>query len=89
MLADARRNLKTFSAVGITERLPESCELFRARMGWSRNIPLYAKNVNPSRPNIDHFSDDVVTAIRKHNTLDIELYDYAIDLFERALDETY
>jgi hypothetical protein len=78
----AKENLlKSFSAIGISERFEESLVLFAELYGWQ--IPFYEnRKVSKTRPQID---PKAVEMIREHNRLDIELYEFGKQLFEESL----
>jgi hypothetical protein len=87
MLKEAKHNLETFfSVVGLAERFDESVILLKRAFGWK--TPLYVRhNVTKDRPRQERIPEDVLGLIKEHNTLDIELYRFAADLFEKALGE--
>ena len=84
MLELAKRNLATFSAVGLTERFDESLILFRRRLRWK--LPLYrSKNVAPDTIRQEEQPVEVRARVEKGNHLDLELYDFAMKLFDRQI----
>ena len=87
ILEQAKKNLQEyFSIVGITERFDETLILMKEKLGWSSNPYYYRRNTNKnvsySQLNI---KEDTLVTIRKYNQLDLELYKYANELFERDL----
>ena len=83
MLEQAKRNLRRhFAMVGLTERFDESVVLLKRILGWSDMLYL-PRLVNPQRPARTDLADSVVEPIRDRNKLDLELYRYARELFER------
>lgn len=58
--------------------------LFKRTFGW-KNIFYIKKNVTESRPCKEDIPKLTVTAIEKYNKLDIELYRYAKDMFDRLI----
>ena len=83
----AKKNLvKYFTAVGLTERFDESILLFKKRLGW-KNIFYYKINVSKTRPKKRNVSQDAIDIIKKYNQLDIDLYNYAKDIFEKMLEK--
>jgi hypothetical protein len=81
MLERAKAHLRTFSAVGLTERFDESLILFRRRLDW--RMPFYvSKNVAPSGTSAPSIPDDVRSALVERNADDLELYRFAAGLFE-------
>jgi hypothetical protein len=79
----AKRNLRAFGVVGLTERFNESFILLRRALEW--RLPMYM-SVNAARGTESGPVDvSAVAAIRARNRLDLELYDFARDLFESAV----
>ena len=78
----AKENLtRSFQVVGLCERFEESLLLMMKSFGWQ--VPFYenwkvAKNRSAIEPR-------VVDMIREHNRFDLELYDFAKNLFEENL----
>ena len=83
----AKRNLaEHFSVVGLSERFDESLLLFKREFGW-RNIYYVKHNVTRERPLKEEVPPEERALIERHNELDIELYRYARERFERAIRE--
>ncbi len=82
VLDAAKENLtRSFRVVGLCERFQESLWLMMASFGW--DVPFYEnRKVAKIRPSIE---PNVINAIREHNRLDFELYDFAKELFEENL----
>ena len=77
----AKENVRKCAAVGITERFDESILLFKKKLGWS-SCYYVRENVTPSiRVNRNQVSRDVEMAIREYYLLDIELYQYCLEIF--------
>lgn len=86
MVDEAKWNLENcFSVVGIMERFNESLECLRAAFGWRDVAPSSSRNVNKSRPRLNDIPPPTLDAIRQINRFDIELYDFAVGLFEEQL----
>jgi hypothetical protein len=80
-LTRAKSNLVEFSALGLTERFDESLILFRRRLGWK--MPFYiSKNVAHSAARPVKRTDATWRLLEEHNRLDMELYEFATDLFD-------
>jgi hypothetical protein len=81
-LEKAKRHLAdTFSVVGISDRFEESLMLMAATFGWE--VPFYeSRKVAKSRPKRD---PETVEMIRKHNRLDLELYEFGKSLLDAGL----
>ncbi|MEM6612585.1 MAG: sulfotransferase family 2 domain-containing protein [Cyanobacteria bacterium P01_C01_bin.72] len=88
-LAVAKQNLQhNFAVVGIQERFDESLLLLHQKLGWNKMPFYYRRNTNRSNSYSRlEISADALSIIRKHNELDLELYEYANHLFERDLEQ--
>lgn len=76
----AIRNLRAFSAVGLTERFDESLIIFKRTFGWG--APFYfSRNVSDSGPHPQSVQDDVIEPIRDRNGLDLRVRDVAREIF--------
>jgi hypothetical protein len=75
-LERAKRNLEQFLVVGLTERFEETFVLLRRALRF--RLPFYVtRNVSPPL----EIADGVRARIAEHERLDLELYDFAQDLF--------
>ena len=82
-LEQAKRNLGTFLVVGLTERFNDSFILLRRALGW--RLPMYM-SVNAARSSEGAPVDEgAIAAIRERNRFDLELYDFARELFAAAV----
>ena len=83
----AKTNLQQFLGVGLTERFDESFILIRRALGWK--LPMYATR-NARKTSEDAPARELSTAalelIRDRNRLDLDLYDYADELLQAAID---
>lgn len=79
-LADAKEHLGNFLVVGITERFEETFALFRRSA--KLRVPVYiTTNVSPPfEP-----SKRAIDLIRERNQLDLELYNFALELFRHQI----
>ncbi len=75
-LEEAKHNLEGFLVVGLTERFEETFALMRRALRF--RIPLYASRL--VAPPLE-VSGRAVDLLREQNELDLELYDFARDLF--------
>lgn len=82
-LERAKHNLAAhFAVVGLHARFEESLQLMKHRFGWT--VRSYeSKNQTPDRPPIEGIPRETRDAILRVNALDVELYDFAVALFER------
>lgn len=79
-LESAKEVLSTeFDFVGITEKMEESIQLFYHYMGWQ--VPEWTP-VHNTTEREKTYPQEVLDAIAKRNWADIELYQYAVKLFE-------
>jgi Galactose-3-O-sulfotransferase len=77
----AKENLQNHFVVGLTEEFDASLRLMSERFGW--NVKSYTKkNVTRRKPRIDTLDAETLASLRRANTLDIELYRFARELFE-------
>lgn len=89
MLETAKKNLDTyFTVVGLTEDFLRTLFLMKVRFGWKKHVYFRSRHVNKARPKREHTEESPYRAIRDHNQLDMELYDYGRSLFTRQLAET-
>lgn len=89
MLDEAKRVLSDqVDFLGITERYEESVRLFAQQLGWQQPVAIERLNVSPNRQSAADLPPSTRAAILEHNELDIELYTFAADLFERRLSST-
>jgi len=81
----AKNNLsRYFSLIGLTERFDESLALAKLTFGWQ--LRQYADfNVTSVRPSTDNIPLEVRELIAERYQFDIQLYEYATDLFDRMM----
>jgi hypothetical protein len=81
----AKHNLRHyFSVVGLSERFEESLALMKLRFGWKLNS--YSSfNVTRARPKKRDLPGGTLDLIHQKNAFDIELYEYAQQIFEEAV----
>lgn len=85
MLEAAKSNLKNyFQVVGLTERFDETLILLKEKLSW-RNVHYLKKNTTKNRPKSEQHSSQVLATLKKYNELDLELYSYAEELFEKQI----
>lgn len=82
MLEVAKRRLRDdFAVVGLTERFDETLLLLKWTLGW--NTLWYTReNATRHRPRTRDISSDTIDNVLGVNSLDVELYRYAVDLFK-------
>lgn len=79
MLLLAKTHLESMAFFGITERFDDSLRLLTYTFGW--NLPTKYESLNRSTAKRE-MTPELETAIRNANELDIELYNYATQLFD-------
>jgi len=88
LLVRATRNLEDrFVVAGLTERFDETLLVMRERLGWTRSIWYRQENVTRNRPALAEIDEDTRALIVERNGLDIELYRYVRDRFEREISD--
>ena len=86
MLSVAKRNLDRHDVVGLTEEFDQSLLLLANAFDWRR--PYYVKqNVSRRSGSREELDDVTRAAIIACNSLDVELYRYGRELFERQVAE--
>jgi hypothetical protein len=88
MLDLAKNNLQRyFLAFGLTEYYDESLILFKKMLGW-RQFPFYQKkNVHHKKPANSELSNREKEILVRYNHYDIELFEYARQLFENRVNK--
>lgn len=81
MLEQAKKNIvKHFLTVGLTEKTPEFLALLASLFCFSlEDVPI--ENVNKQRSSILSVSNEALSAIEKHNSYDVELYEFVQKLW--------
>uniref|UniRef100_A0A183F255 Heparan-sulfate 6-O-sulfotransferase n=1 Tax=Heligmosomoides polygyrus TaxID=6339 RepID=A0A183F255_HELPZ len=80
LLESAKRNLRSMAFFGIKEKMDDSQMMFERLFNLSFNRRLSAWS--RSKSNDTDVSPEQMKLIRERNDLDIELYNYAVKLFE-------
>lgn len=81
----AKRNLALhFTAFGIAEHFDESLFLFKRLLGW-QNIYYASQHVAKNRPARREIPSPAIKLIEKHNSFDMELYEFAKQRFEDVI----
>lgn len=84
MLAAAKANLEGFAVAGATERFDESLVAMIRAFGWGR-VRYVTTNVDPNRAARAPLTDRELALVREHNALDLELYAWAAERFQREV----
>lgn len=86
LLKRAKSNLSEhFATVGLTERFDESLVLLRRAFGWPLELRYWKRLVNKERPKPDSVGPRTLEVRRERNWLDLQLYEYACELFEQQI----
>jgi len=78
-LKSAKRNLRKFFFVGITEDMDAGAPILCKMLGYPP--PKTAPHINQTRPPQKAYSEKLIQEIRERNWADIELYNYAKKLY--------
>jgi len=85
LIEKAKMNLNRIYAFGLQERYQESVEIIMNMIGWDKHkkVPMQAKTKKrPSIEEIEDLNPRVISSLRESHQLDIELYEYARDVFD-------
>jgi hypothetical protein len=77
-LERAKHGLASVDAVGLQERFEDFCADLRRRFGWDLGPPVYENRSQPQKA-----SGSLRARIAADNAMDVELYEFARDLYER------
>eukprot|EP00011_Vannellida_sp_DIVA3-517-6-12_P005136 CAMPEP_0114607846 /NCGR_PEP_ID=MMETSP0168-20121206/2273_1 /TAXON_ID=95228 ORGANISM="Vannella sp., Strain DIVA3 517/6/12" /NCGR_SAMPLE_ID=MMETSP0168 /ASSEMBLY_ACC=CAM_ASM_000044 /LENGTH=465 /DNA_ID=CAMNT_0001818725 /DNA_START=31 /DNA_END=1425 /DNA_ORIENTATION=- len=81
----AKKNLRDyFSLILLTEKYDEGIQLLSHAFQW-QNPKKIEVNVTPKYPSVEEHPPELIDQIRALNSLDIELYEYAQELYEEQL----
>lgn len=87
MLEAAKLNMNGFAGVGLTERFDESLILFQQSLEWSNCWYLHENVTAKQFVDCRRLGSDLLERIRTCIALDIELYAYAVRLFESRISQ--
>ena len=84
VLHKAKKNLVSqYKAFGLKERFEDSAELFATHIGTVPNIPDSRIKKHSDRPTAEEISSETRSQLCANNKLDIALYDFATQCFDR------
>jgi heparan sulfate 6-O-sulfotransferase HS6ST1 len=86
MLRSAKKNLRNFAFVGLVEYQEESQFVFEQTFGLKFHTPFVQRTRTFSKTTKNRLSSAEVRKIRLSNKLDMQLYEYAKDLFLQRLE---
>mmetsp|Transcript_938 Transcript_938/g.1086 ORF Transcript_938/g.1086 Transcript_938/m.1086 type:complete len:776 (+) Transcript_938:238-2565(+) len=81
----AKARLEQMSWFGILEKWVDSLHLFGYTIGT--DLVFYTPTFNVAFYNKSDLSNEVMDVLRSHNKLDIKLYEFAVELFQKRVDE--
>ena len=84
MLELAQQHLERFAVAGVTERFDESLVAMIRAFGW-RRVRYVTTNVDPGRGARAPLTGDELDLVRERNSLDLALYDWVAERFEREI----
>ena len=84
-LETAKANLREHFIFGLTERFDETLILLKRAFGWKTRDIIYMRQRVGRRPPADKISRETVNLIEEHNELDMQLYEFAKQLFEEQI----
>lgn len=89
LLYIVKRNMKTFDVIGIFERMTDTLNYFQFKFKWAnksspeiRDLLKSARSSVPAKVSAQDYE-----FIAKTNSLEMEVYDYALQLFEKQLEQ--
>jgi Sulfotransferase family len=86
-LSIAKQHLSEFAYFGLVERFQDSMALLTYTFGWNPLEQIPNLMVGTRKLKQDQLEPEVLATIAQRNALDIELYQYAQELFERRYNE--
>lgn len=87
LLESAKRSLtENFTFFGLSERFNETLIFLKRILAWN-DIFYENRNVTENRPRREDVPSQVIDTIVRHNMIDIELYKYAVALFDERIKE--
>lgn len=79
----AKENLVSLDFVGITEHMADSLDFLCLDCRWPSVERIPRDNVTTRRPKMEDINGDIVQRIREISNLDMELYAYGLNLYEK------
>jgi len=84
-LEEAKNHLAACDVVGLVERLNDTLDLLKHQFGWADLGPIDHDNPTRGRRSLADEDPEVLGMLKEWNQLDVQLYAFARDLFERRL----
>lgn len=86
MLRSAKKNLRNFAFIGLVEHQEESQFVFEQTFGLKFQQPFVQRTRTFSKTTLNRLSPADIRKIRLSNKLDMQLYEYAKDLFRQRFE---
>ena len=86
MLRSAKKNLRNFAFIGLVEYQKESQFIFEQTFGLKFREPFVQRSRTFSKTTLNRLSPGEIRKIQLTNRLDVQLYEYAKDLFLQRLE---
>jgi len=86
VLEVAKESLDRYAFVGILERFQDSLFLLSYIFGWKPILNQRKENASATKTTYDGLPQSTIDHIREHSLLDIELYEYAQEIFNQRFD---
>ncbi|WP_324254105.1 hypothetical protein [Paenibacillus sp. 1001270B_150601_E10] len=74
-----------FRFIGVTEHMPESFKMLGRLFHWPIPTTIPHENKIPRRIQREQLSSDVIALIRYRCSLDMKLYEYALQMFQERM----
>ena len=86
VISAAKQHLRDqYVAFGLTEEFQTSRQWIASTLGWEAPPVSKKHKTNPDRPTADDLSTSERRALRRLNRLDVEVYDFARELFDEKV----
>ncbi|WP_417608923.1 hypothetical protein [Owenweeksia hongkongensis] len=86
ILTEAKKNLKTFTCIGLTEEFDLSLLMFGKLLGW-KNVFYTRMNAGKARQKHPKPSEAEIAELKQLLKYDIELYQLGVEIFEKQKKE--
>lgn len=83
-LAIAKHHLRHFGFVGLTERFDDTIVMLSHYLGWNK-LKYFIRKQTREKPGKDKIEPRILELIRERNSLDMELYELAVEMFDRQV----
>lgn len=87
VLEIAKEGLDRYAFVGILERFQDSLFLLSYIFGWKPILNQRKENASANKTTYDNLPQSTIDCLRESSLLDIELYEYAQEIFNQRFDQ--